>query len=58
MFTVTFLYMIAELVVGYWANATTLLTDAYHMLSDVIALVIGFTAIHVNYRLSHPFSLN
>lgn len=47
MFTLTFLYMIAELAVGYWAMAMTLRTDAFHMLSDVIALVIGFIAIHV-----------
>jgi len=58
MFTLTFLYMIAELVVGYWGNSTTLLTDAFHMLSDVIALVIGFTSIHVLTKYLTRFTLN
>lgn len=38
-------YMIAELAVGAYADSLTLLGDAFHMLSDLIALIIGMVSI-------------
>ena len=47
MFVLTFLYMIVELGVGVKYNCMSLIADAFHMLSDVIALIVGWTSITV-----------
>ena len=39
-----FLFFCAELGTSIWANSLTLQTDAFHMLSDLIALIIGYTS--------------
>ena len=38
-------YMIVEMVVGNWTNSMALVADSFHMLSDVIALIIAFVSI-------------
>jgi zinc transporter 1 len=47
MFTLTFLYMLAELIIGVKFNCMSLVADAFHMLSDVIALIIGYLSVTV-----------
>ena len=41
----TFGYMIAEAVGGYWANSLALLSDAGHMFTDVAALALALLAL-------------
>ena len=41
---IVFLYFIAEIAVGIHANSIALQTDAFHMLSDLIALIIAYKA--------------
>ena len=38
-------YMLVELVVGYMTNSMALVADSFHMLSDVIALIIAFISV-------------
>lgn len=47
---------IAELVVGIIANSATLQTDAFHMLSDLVAHIIGFFALHVRHNTHHRYT--
>lgn len=39
------LYMFAELITGIVCNSLTLTGDAFHMLSDTLAMVIGYVSI-------------
>lgn len=43
--TLTFGYMLAEGVGGYWANSLALLSDAGHMFTDVAALALALFAV-------------
>ena len=45
MMVLTTIYMIVELVVGNLTNSMALVADSFHMLSDVIALVIAFISV-------------
>ncbi|KAK6045105.1 hypothetical protein COOONC_17390, partial [Cooperia oncophora] len=45
MITITFLFFFVELVVGFMNRSIALLADSYHMLSDVMALVIAFVCL-------------
>ena len=38
-------YMIVELVVGNLTNSMALVADSFHMMSDVIALIIAFISV-------------
>ena len=38
-------YMMVELVVGNLTNSMALVADSFHMLSDVIALIIAFVSV-------------
>lgn len=40
----TFLYLVAELVVGYGVGSLTLQADAWHMMSDLASLLLGYAA--------------
>ena len=40
----TFGYMLAEIIGGYWSNSLALLSDAGHMFTDVAALALSFFA--------------
>lgn len=44
-------YFLVEIVVGYMTNSLALVGDSYHMLSDVIALLVGYASVRV--RVSH-----
>lgn len=43
--TLTFGYMLAEAIGGYWANSLALLSDAGHMFTDVAALALALFAV-------------
>lgn len=45
MMILTFGYMIVEIVVGQLYKSLTLTTDAFHMISDLLALTIGFSSL-------------
>ena len=47
MMILTTVYMIVELVVGNLTNSMALVADSFHMLSDVIALVIAFISVRL-----------
>jgi len=48
MISFTFAFFLAELVVGYVTNSLTLISDSYHMLSDVAALCVAVVALKVS----------
>ena len=50
----TFLYMIAEAVGGWFANSLALMADAGHMLTDVAALILTLSAIWFASRPATP----
>jgi zinc transporter 1 len=52
MLSLTFGYFIVELVVGNITNSVALVADAFHMLSDVISLVIAIVAVRISKRRS------
>ena len=41
-------YMLVELVVGYMTNSMALVADSFHMLSDVIALIVAFLSVRMS----------
>lgn len=43
-------YLIAEVIGGFWTGSLALLSDAAHMLTDVMALIIALIAIKVGKR--------
>lgn len=47
MFAMTASFFLVELVVGYITNSMALVADSFHMLSDVLALVIAFLSVKV-----------
>jgi solute carrier family 30 (zinc transporter), member 1 len=53
MLSLTASFFFVELVVGNMTNSLALVADAFHMLSDVIALIIGLLAIRIAKRRSN-----
>lgn len=48
--------MIVEYVVGVLADALALQADAFHMASDLLAMIVGYTALNVSRKPSmSPF---
>ncbi|XP_067935399.1 proton-coupled zinc antiporter SLC30A1-like [Watersipora subatra] len=45
MLTMTFSYFLVELVVGYATGSLALVADSFHMLSDVVALIVGLISV-------------
>ena len=45
MMVLTTAYMLVELVVGNITNSMALVADSFHMLSDVIALIIAYISV-------------
>ena len=45
MMILTTSYMVVELVVGNLTNSMALVADSFHMLSDLIALIIAFVSV-------------
>lgn len=54
MLSLTFGYMLAEAAGGYWANSLALLSDAGHMLTDVVALALSLFAVRFASRPATP----
>ena len=52
MLIMTFGFFFAEIIVGNLTNSNALIADSFHMLSDVIALVIGLVAVRMTKRSS------
>ncbi|XP_038056579.1 zinc/cadmium resistance protein-like [Patiria miniata] len=52
MISLTTVFFLVELVTGYATNSLALVSDSFHMLSDIIALVIGFLALRISKRSS------
>lgn len=50
MLAMTASFMMVELVVGNWTNSMALVADSFHMLSDVIALVIAYISVRISPR--------
>ena len=49
MLTLTGSFFLVEIIVGYITNSLALVGDSYHMLSDVVALLVGFASVRVSY---------
>ena len=47
MLALTASFFVVEITVGYLTNSLALVGDSYHMLSDVVALLIGFASVKV-----------
>ena len=47
MFALTTSFFLVEIIVGYITNSMALVTDSFHKLSDVTALVIAFLSAKV-----------
>ena len=45
MLAMTGSYMLVELIVGNITNSMALVADSFHMLSDVIALIIAYISV-------------
>ena len=50
MLAMTGSFMLVELVVGHITNSTALVADSFHMLSDVIALLIALVSVKLSPR--------
>jgi len=48
MLVLTTTYFLVEIIVGYVTNSMALVADSFHMLSDVIALVIGLFSVRIS----------
>ncbi|XP_071537905.1 proton-coupled zinc antiporter SLC30A1 isoform X2 [Panulirus ornatus] len=48
MFVMTATFFLVELIVGYITNSMALVADSFHMLSDVLALVIAFLSVKMS----------
>lgn len=48
MLSLTSSFFLVEIVVGYVTNSMALVADSFHMLSDVIALVIAYVSVRVS----------
>lgn len=48
MFTMTSSFFLVELLVGYVTNSMALVADSFHMLSDVLALLIAFLSVKMS----------
>ena len=48
MLSMTGTFMLVELIVGNWTNSMALVADSFHMLSDVIALLIAYVSVSIS----------
>lgn len=49
MIALTGSFFIVELTFGYISNSLALIGDSYHMLSDLVALIVGLASIRVSH---------
>ena len=47
-FTINLLFMFVELIYGYMSGSLGLISDAFHMLFDCVALFIGLVASYIS----------
>ena len=47
MLCLTLMFFVVELIYGHVVNSLALISDSYHMLSDVVAIVIAMVSIQV-----------
>ena len=47
-FTINLSFMFVELLYGYYTNSLGLISDAFHMLFDCTALLIGLVAAYIS----------
>lgn len=48
MLSMTASFFLVEIIVGYITNSIALVADSFHMLSDVVALIVGFASVRVS----------
>lgn len=48
MLSLTFSFFLVELIYGHVTHSLALIGDSYHMLSDVVALVVGIASVRVS----------
>ncbi|CAD5120890.1 DgyrCDS9443 [Dimorphilus gyrociliatus] len=48
MLCLTSTFFFVEIIVGYLTHSLALVGDAYHMLSDIVALLVGFAAVKIS----------
>lgn len=48
MLIMTSLFFLVEIIVGYITNSIALVADSFHMLSDVVALIVALASIRVS----------
>ncbi|XP_059141417.1 uncharacterized protein LOC131929320 [Physella acuta] len=48
MLTLTAGFFLVEIIVGYMTNSIALVADSFHMLSDVVALIVGFASVRIS----------
>lgn|SRR6218665_231713 len=48
MLALTFSFFLVELIYGHVTHSLALIGDSYHMLSDVVALVVGIASVRVS----------
>ncbi|BFZ16030.1 hypothetical protein BsWGS_19069 [Bradybaena similaris] len=48
MLTLTAGFFLVEIIVGYVTNSVALIADSFHMLSDVVALIVGFSSVRIS----------
>lgn len=41
-------FFLTEIIVGYVTNSIALVADSFHMLSDVVALIVGFASVRIS----------
>ena len=50
MIGVTLIFMLIEILAGFWSNSLALVSDGFHMLSDVGAMILSLFAIWISKR--------
>lgn len=48
MLGMTAAFFLVEIIVGYVTNSIALVADSFHMLSDVVALIVGFASVRIS----------
>lgn len=56
MLSLTFGFFLVEMIYGHLTNSLALVSDSYHMLSDVVALLVGLASVRVSAQLSPDLS--
>lgn len=56
MLSLTASFFLVEIIVGYVTNSIALVADSFHMLSDVVALIVGFASVRVRRNSLNEFS--